>query len=356
MARKRRVRYGFTLVELLVVIAIIGILVALLLPAVQAAREAARRSQCANNLKQIGLALLSAHDTLGEFPKGLYSASPRDPLHQSNQGLYTLEDGLGWATKALPYLEEQAIYDSLSQTGAPDIDSDPWQPYFFVKLALAGVPGPIPGPDRAVSAFLCPSVDSPTTKPDGDYFDQTGVTLNTAGYGTTHYKASRGFEDRGMFVRTQEAERSGTFFADYDGDGVDEAIEKRSFRRVRIADVTDGTSKTVATGESAFYVEAREFPIWLGTDRQDASLLFKTDYPINCLVGGPWTFPLAQNDPFLERFPDESEREDCSYSWHQGGCFFGFVDGSVHFLTDDLDRRIYWLLGDRMDGEVFSEL
>lgn len=354
MIGSKSVRSGFTLVELLVVIAIIGILVALLLPAVQAAREAARRTQCANNLKQMGLALLSAHDTAGEFPQGLYSASTSDSLHQSNEGIYTLEDGLGWATKVLPYLEEQAIYDAFSQTGVADIDSDPWQPFFFVKLALAGVASPVSGPDRVVAAFLCPAVDLPTTKPDGEYFGLGPLTLNTTGYGTTHYKASRGFEDRGMFVRREEAERRTTFYADYNGDGVDEPIEKRPFRRVRIADVTDGTSKTIAVGESSFFNQASEFPVWIGTDFQDASVLFKTDYPINCLVGGPWTYPASED--LLERFPDESEREDCSYSWHSGGAFFGFVDGSVHFLTDDMDRRIYWLLGDRMDGEIFSAL
>src|SRR5215213_4999982 len=89
---------GFTLVELLVVIAIIGVLVALLLPAVQAAREAARRTTCTNNLKQITLALLNYHDARGQFPLGAYSAVEED--HPAE------EDGLGWATQILPQLEE----------------------------------------------------------------------------------------------------------------------------------------------------------------------------------------------------------------------------------------------------------
>src|ERR1051326_1089898 len=94
---------SFTLVELLVVIAIIGLLVALLLPAIQSAREAARRTGCTNNLKQIALALLNYHDVHQQFPLGSYSAVQED--HPAE------EDGLGWATQILPQLEEQPIYD-----------------------------------------------------------------------------------------------------------------------------------------------------------------------------------------------------------------------------------------------------
>src|SRR4051812_49238546 len=91
---------GFTLVELLVVIAIIGVLVALLLPAIQSAREAARRTSCTNNLKQIALALLHYEETRGQFPLGSYTAVQED--HPAE------EDGLGWATQILPQLEESA--------------------------------------------------------------------------------------------------------------------------------------------------------------------------------------------------------------------------------------------------------
>src|SRR5215216_110308 len=109
---------AFTLVELLVVIAIIGLLVALLLPAVQAAREAARRTGCTNNLKQIALALLNYHDARGHFPLGAYSAIEED--HPAE------EDGLGWATQILPQLEEQSVYDKLKNNNIPGYQNDPW--------------------------------------------------------------------------------------------------------------------------------------------------------------------------------------------------------------------------------------
>src|SRR5262245_56226043 len=114
-----RARAGFTLVELLVVIAIIGILVALLLPAVQAAREAARRAKCTNNVKQITLALLSYHDANKRFPRGTYTNPDKNHLNA--------EDGPGWATKILPYLEEQAYYDRIVRNGVPGYDGDPWR-------------------------------------------------------------------------------------------------------------------------------------------------------------------------------------------------------------------------------------
>ncbi len=160
---------GFTLVELLVVIAIIGILVALLLPAIQAAREAARRAQCQNNLKQITLGLLNYHDTRKEFPQGVYGAAPPD----ANWKDYA-EDGLGWAARILPQIEEQGVYDRLVNNSIPDYagvhyQGDPWQPGVFTA-AIVGGKIPIAGGDTPLQTFLCPSSGLPTTVPSGGYF------------------------------------------------------------------------------------------------------------------------------------------------------------------------------------------
>jgi prepilin-type N-terminal cleavage/methylation domain-containing protein len=358
----RRGRIGFTLVELLVVIAIIGILVALLLPAVQAAREAARRAHCSNNLRQIGLALLNFHDTAKEFPRGAYTA----PGHMPSR-----EDGLGWATKILPQIEESAVYDRLVNNDLPDTATamgtiqykgDPWQPYIF-SVAHGGGLRPISGGDTEISVFLCPSVDLPRHVPTRSYFNPTGsdTPLTNTGYAASHYKGSRGFCDRGMFWRTEEgADRLECSDVDINGDGVlDNAdrVVKDPYTRIRIEDVLDGTSKTIAVGEAAYFISSADFPIWMGTSSEDGSIMFKTMSVINCNLGGARQFPLSRSDIDLLQPAVQGayvNHDDCAYSWHMGGAYFGFVDGSVHFLTENVALRVFALLGDRLDGVVFD--
>jgi prepilin-type N-terminal cleavage/methylation domain-containing protein len=347
----KRTGAAFTLVELLVVIAIIGILVALLLPAIQAAREAARRSACTNNLKQITLALLNSHDTRKEFPRGAYTAK---------SGTFD-EDGLGWATRVLPQLEEQSVYDrlvnnSLPPTAGIDYDRNPWQPYVFRVAHMNGM-RPIAGGETEIETFRCPSVDLPTHAPSAAYYGgaSTADVTNT-GYATSHYKGSRGYCDRGMFWRTAEGLKIQTCSdIDVNGDGVlddSDFVIKDRYTRVRIQDVLDGTSKTIAVGEAAYFESVASFPIWMGTYTEDGCILFKTQNVINCNLGGARAFPLSQDE--LNQLPSGSGTDDCAYSWHVGGAQFGYVDGSVHFLTENTELRVFALLGDRMDGEVVN--
>ena len=347
-----RCRCGFTLVELLVVIAIIGVLVALLLPAVQSAREAARRAQCQNHLKQLGLALLNFHNTQKEFPRGAYTADSTASRR---------EDGLGWATKLLPYIEENAIYDRLVNNnivfGSHDFRGDPWQPNIFVSAANTGNL-PLPGGEITIQTFRCPSVDLPELVPDESFFGGSGQK-NNFGHAVSHYKGSRGYCDRGMFLRTEEMSSTNSQCddgADIDGDGnIPDFVQKRPYKRIRIANVEDGTSKTIATGEAAYVVDIKSFPMWIGTYIEDGSILFKTRDPINCNIGGARAFPLSANEAL--RLPgNEKKKDDCTFSWHSGGAFFGFVDGSVHFLAESLDLRIFALLGDRLDGQIIEGL
>jgi prepilin-type N-terminal cleavage/methylation domain-containing protein len=353
---------AFTLVELLVVIAIIGVLVALLLPAIQAAREAARRAQCQNNLKQIMLGLLNFHDAHGEFPRGAYTAPKKnDPA---------AEDGLGWATRILPHVEEQAVYDGLVRngvsSGAINYDGNPWQPGIF-KAATNVAKAPLHSGAAMLEVFTCPSVDMPAQVPDLNFWGASGPTPRNFGYATAHYKGSRGHCDRGMFWRTSEGLRKVALAdadcdADVDGDGVADEITKDRYTRVRLQDVLDGTSKTIAIGEAAYFISIEEFPVWIGTAYDDGSVLFKTGAAINCGLGGPLAFPLSEtetnsiNVAVNNADTADINADDCAYSWHPGGAFFGFVDGSVHFLADSLDLRTFRLLGDRLDGEVIGDL
>jgi hypothetical protein len=159
-----------------------------------------------------------------------------------------------------------------------------------------------------------------------------------------------------MFWRTSEGLRAGGGCARFDvnGDGTLDTPEKRPFTRIRIADVLDGTSKTIAIGEAAYIASDESFdmfPMWMGTFSEDGSVLFKTENVINCNIGGLRSFPMTREEADL-RLPAGSATDDCAFGWHPGGVYFGFVDGSVHFLTENLSMRVFWLLGDRLDQEV----
>lgn len=353
-AVSKRKRPAFTLVELLVVIAIIGILVALLLPAIQAAREAARRTQCTNNLKQIAIALLNYHDVRKQFPLGAYAAVEEDHTAE--------EDGLGWATQILPQIEEQPLYDQLENNTVPGYQGKPWvtnhppgQKGIF-RVAHDNGLRPIAGGDTILSAFICPTADLPTHTPTGSFFGLSSSPIVGTGYATAHYKASRGHCDRGMFWKPKEGAAEYDCPYDINGDGEMDSVPKKAYTRVRIADVTDGTSKTIAVGESAYVVSAKSWPLWMGMYQETGNTMFETEEQINCGISGVKSFPLAESE--LEQIVAVAgvEPTDCSFSWHNDGAYFAFVDGSVRFLTENLDKRTFWLLGDRMDDEVIREL
>ena len=357
--KKNSARSGaFTLVELLVVIAIIGILVSLLLPAVQAARESARRISCANNLKQIALALLSHHDTFKGLPQGLYSAD-----EDAGAGI-PKEDGLGWATRLLPYIEEQAVNDQLVNNGISagglNFDGDPWQPAIFIAARVSDNL-PIAAGTNLINSFLCPSVDLPEygVGAEGYRDDVNGLRppFSHVGHAVAHYKGSRGFCDNGIFLRTEESLNDDSCSSiDYNGNGVlDDLVEKIPFRRlsVRLSDIPDGTSKTIAVGEAAYTTLPRNFPTWIGAYEEDGSVLFAMREIINCNLGGK-PHPLTSFDEL--KLPGGSRSDDCAMSWHPGGAYFSFVDGSVQFLSDDISLRVFALLGDRRDGEVLSDI
>ncbi len=347
-----RRRAGFTLVELLVVIAIIGILVALLLPAVQAAREAARRSQCQNNLKQIGLALQNVHDSEGALPQGVYT-DPRD----DNSA------GLSWLTRLLPYVEEQARFDLIAAHKPAGFAGSAWEFYRPFDYA-ASLGRPVPAADVPIPGFRCPSSDVPAIVP-GD-IDKAVAR----GLATTSYKGSKGTGGRGLLIRPNKAQGGQAFDIRF-SDGLQPAIftvERPRRFRYRFKDITDGLSKTIAAGESDYAIEwnaegRQRWPIWIGTPGSDwdETVLYKTEFTINCEFGANkafWRFADPTVDAArkkLTAYNDDrnaSDVNDCAYSWHSGGMLAVFADGSVHFLADDLPHRVHGYLGHPNDQEL----
>ena len=206
-----RSRRGFTLIELLVVIAIIAVLIALLLPAVQSAREAARRAQCVNNLKQIGLAVHNYHSAINSLPWG--------------DGPWWIE----WSahTLLLPYIEQGPIYNAINFSDT--------QPFGQASLVINN-PVNTTAVYRAISGFLCPSDQDRLTDPNGhnNYMDNSGSAPN-CDYGGNAWTPSWNGPSAGPFI--------------YSSNGVDTGLPAFGGSSVNIAGISDGTSNTAAFSE-----------------------------------------------------------------------------------------------------------
>ena len=266
---------GFTLIELLVVIAIIGVLVALLLPAVQMAREAARRTQCTNNLKQIGIALHGYHDVHNTFPSGGWIAIPTQPQ--------TRNMNMGWSAAVLPWLEQRALYDSLNLSVVYDDPANSTATYTVLQV------------------YFCPSEPRKTfwSRYPGDQFDHAD-----ADYGGMY--GERGLSSPTV---TNNPPRGPMIFN----------------RPIPLAAITDGASQTLQVGEDPEAINA----MWASGHN-----VFDQAFPINAR-------------PTVE-FGEELT------SQHPGGVNVLFADGSVHFLKDQMDRRVVAGLCTRDGGEIVS--
>jgi prepilin-type N-terminal cleavage/methylation domain-containing protein len=286
---------GFTLVELLVVIAIIGVLVALLLPAVQAAREAARRSQCSNHLKQIGLA---CHNY----------ASANRIMPVSNGADYEGRNGAGWILAVLPFLEEQSLYDQFS-------------PYFNgVMQSTGGILDP-----RCREALRTPR---PGLRcPSDATFEPTSKTQFQVGpheCAVTSYKGIAGTKGSCVWA------------ADCDG-----LLWHTTYRRpVKFAKISDGTSHTLMIGE--------DLP---SQNNHSAAYYANGDYcsavPFS-LEPAPAIFNIIYNPPQ----PDNWVTVMTFRSTHPGGSHFCLADGSVHFLVETIDEPLFRALCTRAGGEL----
>jgi prepilin-type N-terminal cleavage/methylation domain-containing protein/prepilin-type processing-associated H-X9-DG protein len=315
----RSSRPAFTLIELLVVIAIIAVLIALLLPAVQAAREAARRIQCVNNLKQLGLAMHNYIGVNNMLPKGgpgggVTPTSVTAPTSQASRIQ-------SWGAAIAPYLEQSPVYNAVNQVK------------WYIEAENLTVS------QTRLSAFLCPSnPKGDQGRPNGDTITSTVLFARSDYGGNWGERALRCYPGTGC---------SNSYQTNGDGRGT---IMHRFEANVTLTSITDGTTYTVALGEAPNAIHG----IWMGHKN-----FFDQSAPLNARysTSGVGTFGSCQI------LPSDSMRKPgelgCDYgqefhSYHTGGANFLMVDGSVRFLKQTMDLKVFSAYLSRTGGEVVS--
>jgi prepilin-type N-terminal cleavage/methylation domain-containing protein len=333
---------GFTLVELLVVIAIIGILVALLLPAVQAAREAARRASCSNNLKNIGLACINFHDTAGHLPysigiwpedrdrSGMWIGPDGGKMHPDNGG--PGYNGKGWMVDILPQLEETAAYDRIMQALEESPDPKEFRlvsPTVGRGMAEAAIRDIIA---RQLPWHTCPS-DPSAQLSNRQYYWQS-VMVGTSSYkGVLGDSIMTGGLGPPAAFPGQGSEPDCHNTVDCNG-----LLWRSSyFYPISFRKITDGTSKTLMVGESV--VEQDYHSAALHADGSWATC----GNPLNYFV-----FPATEENlkPTPQWLPTRGFK-----SLHPGGAQFVNADGSVHFISESIDHNMYRSMSTRAGSD-----
>lgn len=313
LASNRAARRGFTLIELLVVIAIIAVLVAILLPAVQQAREAARASQCRNNLKQLGIAFHNYHETYGQLPNGSH------PLYSGGGGY-----NMGWAPKLFPFMDEGNRYENMGRLSPnPITELGPWR----LDTAPHNGRDPIWGP---VPTLACPASLLGNRSPD-----IVNATLPwIVSQGALHYRSCAGrYEDV-----TNPADAASHQWAN---SGV---IYPHS--NTRLDDIKDGSSNTILLGESSSsqgWTSGNKTG-WGGIQPWTWGIYWYTDNRRLMIDSKNIQLPINFRGSFAENMTPYS-------SYHDGGANFLLGDGAVRFLAEHMDLNLLKSLGTRAKAE-----
>jgi prepilin-type N-terminal cleavage/methylation domain-containing protein/prepilin-type processing-associated H-X9-DG protein len=333
-----RGRRGFTLIELLVVIAIIAVLIALLLPAVQSARESARRAQCINNMKQIGIALHNYHDVQGSFPIGAQQFGSWDKTCSNGGTGYP--SGHSMFTAILPYMEQTTVYNAVN--------------FNFVANSNAPQYGVQPGQQQwtalqtQIKSFICPS-------------EVTDMTYRSKTYPTsqTSYAACIGFWDtiRWWYGCPTYIPPDGIFGLNFN---------------TRVSAIVDGTSNTMAVGEACRFRNEPESwmnewdaALWWGSSLPGVTRIagFATAAPkLNSNIQVPDPNPSYSFTGWIDSWvydPNPSINalnagQFGFHSQHPGGANFLMGDGSVKFLKNSINPQVYRNLATKAGTEVIS--
>lgn len=295
-------RRGFTLIELLVVIAIIAILIALLLPAVQQAREAARRTQCRNNLTQIGIALQNyemAHECL---PPGVVNES--GPIQNARQGYH-----VSWTVQILPFLDQPNIYNHWDfSVGVYDQENNP---------AAA----------QEINTYQCPS-------------DPSNETTNESSYAGCHHSTEAPID----------MDNNGVLFLN---------------SSIRYEQISDGSSHTIFVGEKHIIPPYTNYNPMSGNDppkipsgwAPGTNLTLRNTSGLNQTMISPQLQGVMPQQPIADSAePGQEENGNTEVggysSWHEGGVHFLFGDGRVEFISENMNIQVLQNMGNRADGEL----
>lgn len=323
---------GFTLVELLVVVAIIGILIALLLPAVNAAREAARRMQCQNHLKQIALGFINAENTFGKFPGGGWGlAWTTEP----SRGVGKQQPG-SWPFQVLPFVEQGALFDTTRMLHAGDLEKRKQAHALLLR-------SPVP-------FFHCPSRRSAALFPHYAKYNNDFPSISWPEESAKTDYAACGGDVAGLLFGL-----SGPISLQ-SGDTTFKWMNQKSVTRstgvcyprseVRVRDISDGTTNQILVGEKFLRIQNYESGLGAGDD-QNVYAGYNSD------TTRATEYPPAQD--YID--PTNSEIGDRWFgSSHSGGANFAMCDGSVRVIVYSVERTVFRNIGNRMDGQPTGNL
>jgi len=365
LLKLRQLRLGFTLVELLVVIAIIGVLVSLLLPAVQKIREAANRMSCSNNLKQIGLAIHNFVDTNGQFPT---TPDWTDVPSGDHMGVSYNVDGTphnvryqcaGWAYQILPFMEQDNIYklsdvatDSSGNVNTVLLPTPPYPLNSYVINMQAAVVGPVRS--SVIKNYYCPSRRAAAQYPIwggvGGYVD----------YVATHPDSTVPIPNRGNALPWSDIYSCA--FTWWGDDGTHGVLENRHTLKITFAQIKDGTSNTMMVGEKweaqqwyANQTAGDQYGFCGGDwvdDRRGTGTELTSLTMSNPHVDDIFPAPPEYNNPGLTG--DTWRAWSMMGSAHPAGINAVFADGSVHLIKYGIDPQVFNALGHRDDGTTLD--
>ncbi|MGE3820462.1 MAG: DUF1559 domain-containing protein [Isosphaeraceae bacterium] len=350
-------RRAFTLIELLVVIAIIAVLIALLLPAVQSAREAARRLQCTNNLKQLGLALHNYHDVNGTFPMGA-------SLGLRNPGQYQAKQNLSTHVAILPFIGETPIYNSFNFAFGCE-DATGTMAYQVQQTAQTA----------QVKAFLCPSDpfsgknNNNNTRNTNNYYACIGTTTYYAVVGSTSIATLANTEASGLFAFQRSYNISSVTDGTSNTCAFSEAVVGNTVQNKRQRNI--GINSVTGFPTAALLFDASSNPALLIQAIKSCTRAWETgSHNVDTQRGQNWAHGAMAFTMFNTLVPPNNTQDQWTHcsntgsgslsafsnadSWHPGGVNMMMGDGSVRFLKETTNQRVWWAVGTKAGGEILS--